>query len=84
MMLKLEYSDTNRKNKMIINNLEQMEKIVAKNKSLSWDGWNVVELIKSSSAMYKPEGIFSKGSWYIKKTFDLNREGWKVPNKYVR
>lgn len=69
---------------MIINNLKQMETIVAKNKSLSWEGWNVVELTESHGAMFKPEGVFFKGSWFIKKTFVPDRDGWKVPNKYVR
>ena len=36
---------------MIINSLEKMETIVENNKSLSWDGWNVVELIKSPGAL---------------------------------
>ena len=68
---------------MVINKLEKMEQIVSQNQSLSWDGWNVVELIKSSNGMFKPEGAFVNGSWYIKNIFSVQRDGWKIPNKYV-
>lgn len=69
---------------MLINSLEKMEQIVSSNKSLSWDGWNVVELIKSPSAFFKQNGAFVHGSWYFKKTFSPTRDGWSIPNKYVR
>lgn len=81
-MLKLEYSVTNRKIKMLITDLNKMETIVSKNKSLSWEGWNVVELTKSSSAMFKQDGAFVKGSWYTKKVFSPTRDGWRIPHKY--
>ena len=68
---------------MIVKSLNQMETIVSKNQSLSWDGWNVVELIKSSNGMLKPEGAFVNVSWYIKNVFSVQRDGWKIPNKYV-
>jgi hypothetical protein len=69
---------------MIINTLEQMEEIVNNNKTLSWDGWNVVELTKSKSAVFKTDGAYVDGSWYIKNIFSPNRDGWRIPNKYVR
>lgn len=69
---------------MLVNNLAKMETIVSKNHSLSWDGWNVVELIKNPSAMFKTSGAFVKGSWYIKNIFSPTRDGWSIPNKYVR
>lgn len=69
---------------MVINSLEQMENIVSKNKSLSWDGWDVVELIQSPTAWSKPNGAFVKGSWYFKNTFTIAKDGWSIPNKYVR
>ena len=67
---------------MLINNLEQMEKVVQDNKSLSWDGWDVVELVKSQSAMFKNNGAFVNNQWYIKNTFKLSRDGWSLPNRY--
>jgi hypothetical protein len=69
---------------MQIKNLEQMEKIVAHNNSLSWDGWNVIELVKSKTAMFKSNGAFKDGSWYLKKVFSLNQDGWRIPDKYMR
>jgi hypothetical protein len=69
---------------MIVNSLEEMEVIVSNNKTLSWDGWNVVELIKSPGAWGKPSGVFFKGSWYYKNTFVVTEAGWSIPNKYVR
>lgn len=61
-----------------------MESIVSQSKSLSWDGWNVVELTKSNSAAYKNNGAFVNGSWYFKTTFSPDRDGWRIPKKYVR
>jgi hypothetical protein len=69
---------------MQINNLEQMETIVAKNNSLSWDGWNVIELVKSKTAMFQSNGSFKNGSWYLKKVFSPTRDGWRIPDKYMR
>lgn len=69
---------------MVIKNLEKMEQIVSQNKSLSWDGWNVVELTKSDAAAFKANGSFVNGSWHTKNVFNVNRDGWSIPNKYVR
>lgn len=82
-MLKLESSDTRERNKMI-KDLETMEKIVAKNSNLSWDGWNVVELTPSNSAMFKTDGAFVNNKWNIKKVYTYAEEGWAIPTKYVR
>jgi hypothetical protein len=69
---------------VLIKDLETMEAIVQKNEVLSWDGWNVVELIGSSTAMLKKNGAYlrSKGAWFIKSVFVPSAEGWSVPNKY--
>lgn len=66
-----------------IKSLEQMETIVSKHKSLSWEGWNVVELIKNPTAMFKPNGVRFQGSWYIKNIFIVNQDGWSIPKKYA-
>jgi hypothetical protein len=68
---------------MLVKSLEKMEDIVSKNKSLSWDGWNVVELIKNPSAAYKNNGVRINKVWYIKNIFTVDHDGWKVPNKYT-
>jgi len=68
---------------MLVTSLEKMESIVSNNKSLSWDGWNVVELIKTPAAVYKTNGVRIKGVWYIKNIFSVDSDGWRVPNKYT-
>jgi hypothetical protein len=67
----------------MIRSLEQMEKIVSNNKNLSWYGWNVVELKQSNTAMFKKDGAFIDGKWYIKKVYECNENGWRIPSRYV-
>lgn len=66
-----------------IKSLEEMEVIVSKNKNLSWDGWNVVEMLRSDKAFTSKYGARKNGAWYLKKTFVVSRNGWEVPDKYV-
>lgn len=67
-----------------ISSLEQMEAIVAKNGSLSWDGWNVVEMLKSDRALTSKYGAIKNGVWHLKKIFVVSRNGWEIPDKYVK
>jgi hypothetical protein len=69
---------------MKINSLEQAEKIVENNKSLTWDGWNIVQLTKSPTAWMKPEGIRKDNEWFLQKHYNLSEEGWELPAKFVR
>ena len=69
---------------MKINSLEQMETIVENNKSLEWNGWDVVEITKSPTGWMKTNGLFRNGEWHIQKRYDLNSNGWDIPNKFVR
>ena len=66
-----------------VKSLGKMEKIVSRSKSLSWDGWNVVELIKNPGAMFKPNGARINGVWYIKNIFIVDQDGWRIPSKYA-
>jgi len=66
-----------------VNSLEQMEIIVSKNNNLSWDGWNVVEMVKSDKALTSRYGTRIDGAWYLKKIYVVSRNGWEVPDKYV-
>lgn len=66
-----------------IDSLEQMETIVSKNKNLSWDGWNVVEMSRSDKAITSKYGALKNGAWYLKKIFVVSRSGWEIPDKYV-
>jgi hypothetical protein len=68
---------------MQIKSLKQMENIVQKNKSLSWDGWTVISIEKTEKARTSTQGAFINGSWYIKKRFEPLRTGWEIPNKFV-
>lgn len=63
--------------------LEKMEDIVSRNKSLSWEGWNVVELIKNPAGPFKSNGARIKGVWYVKSIFTVERDGWRIPSKYT-
>ena len=67
---------------MIVNNLETMEKIVAKNYNLYWDGWTVVETKQSDMAKTAINGIYLKGKWFLAKNFVPDRKGWDIPNRY--
>ena len=69
---------------MLIKSLEDMEKIVRNNRSLSWDGWTVVDSEASHGAWMKINGAFKNGRWYAQKKFELTTEGWEIPNKFVR
>lgn len=68
---------------MIITSLEKMEKIVANNKALSWDGWTVVESKLNSAGWTKPNGAFIEGRWYVQNRIDATETGWKISDKYA-
>ena len=70
--------------KMQVTSLEKMESIVSQNSSLSWDGWNVVELIKNPAAVTRPNAAIVNGVWHIKNVFTVDHDGWRIPSKYVR
>jgi len=69
---------------MFITNENYANKIVDTNKSLFWEGWNIVEFKPASDAYYSPQGAFHNGKWGYKNVFALTEQGWKVPKKYAR
>jgi len=69
---------------MLIKSLEKMEQIVENNKFLSWDGWTVLELIKSDMAWMKPNAKFINNAWYIANCFDVTTDGWNIPASLVK
>jgi hypothetical protein len=69
---------------MNIKSLEKMESIVASNKSLFWDGWDVVNRYQSESARTSKDGVFSKGRWFLQKKFPVTEAGWNIPDKFVK
>ena len=64
--------------------LEKMEAIVSKNSNLSWDGWDVVEMVRSDKAFSSNQGALKNNAWHLKKIFVVSRTGWEIPDKYVR
>lgn len=68
---------------MNITTLDQMEKIVSTNSNLRWDGWNVIHLLKSKTAIYKTNGAFVNGNWYIKTIYAPDQSGWKINQKHL-
>jgi|SaaInl59LU_5_DNA_1037362.scaffolds.fasta_scaffold03729_8 hypothetical protein len=69
---------------MNITSLEQMEKIVSRNKMLSWRGWDVVFSKAYPGAWSNKNGAFVKGVWYSQDIFEVGSNGWEIPNKLVR
>jgi len=67
---------------MIIKSLNTMEKIVAQNKNLMWNGWDVVDLKESEMARTSVTGIRIKDKWYLHKVYKPGKNGWDIPNKY--
>ena len=68
---------------MNITTLEQMESIVSANPRLRWDGWSVVHLSQSNTAMFKTNGAYVDGSWYIKTVYSPDQNGWKISQKHL-
>ncbi len=68
---------------MIISSLEQMEAIVEKNDSLSWDGWTVLENKTRENGMMSKDGAFVDGKWIVQKRYEATANGWEIPNKLV-
>jgi len=69
---------------MNVTSLEQMEQIVSKNKSLNWDGWDVVESKQNPVAWMKPNAAFIKDVWYMQNRFVPTEIGWTIPSKFAR
>lgn len=68
---------------MQIKSLEKMESIVSKNKSLSWDGWTVLNSYQSEKGRTSPLGAFINNKWHIQNRFVPSSNGWEIPDKFV-
>jgi hypothetical protein len=68
---------------MIVKELEKMETIVNNNKTLSWDGYDVLYSVKTEKARTSPQGVRIGSSWFIQKRYTLSRDGWDIPTKFV-
>jgi ABC-type metal ion transport system substrate-binding protein len=69
---------------MKINSLDVMETIVKNNKSLSWDGWTVIESKPSPTAYTSVNAAYVNGQWVEQKRFTPSSDGWDIPNKFAR
>lgn len=69
---------------MLVTSYDYAHKIVDLNKSLSWNGWDIVEFKPNQSAEFKPDGKRVNETWGFVKTFPLTENGWEVPSRYVR
>lgn len=69
---------------MLITSLEEMEAIVKKNRSMSWDGWTVVHSYPSDKAKTSKFGGRINGVWSMVRRFEVTEKGWDIPNKFLR
>ena len=68
--------------KMIVDNLDSMEKIVNKNKNLFWDGWSVVHKERTEKGRSSKFGQLVNGKWHIVKRYEPSRSGWEIPESF--
>lgn len=68
---------------MIIKDLDYMEKIVASNKTLLWDGWTVVNSYPSESGRTSAKGALVNSKWHLQTRFEPTDSGWNIPSKFV-
>ena len=68
---------------MIIKELSHMEKIVASNKSLTWDGWTVVNRYPSEKGRTSKNGVLVDSKWHLESRYSPERSGWNIPSRFV-
>lgn len=59
-------------------------KIVESNPNLSWDGWKIVDFKKDFKAEFSANGVRLNNQWGFFRVYDVDADGWKVPQKYVK
>lgn len=58
--------------------------LVAKNRFLRWEGWNIVTWKPNPRGYTDKRGQFRNGSWGIQYTYPLRSDGsWRIPDTYV-
>jgi hypothetical protein len=68
---------------MLITSLETMETIVENNKSLKWQGWDVVHHKPSTKAWTSKDGAYLNNQWVTAKIYELSSDGWHMPKQLV-
>jgi len=69
---------------MIVNDIYEMERIVANNDKLHWNNYDVWLLEKQSSADLLSNGVYIDGDWYIRTIFPVEKNGWNIPEKLMK
>ena len=69
---------------MNISSLDKMEEIVAKNNSLNWEGWTVLESKTDDAAWMKANGAFVNGKWIRINRYEPTEVGWNIPDRFVK
>jgi len=69
---------------MVTIDYETAHKIVESNNNLSWDGWKIVDFKKDFKAEFSVNGVRLNNTWGFCRVYDVDRNGWKVPVKYVK
>lgn len=69
---------------MLVSSLENMEEIVKNNRSLKWDGWDVIHFYPSEKARTSKFGVRINNKWFLHRRFPVTEKGWDIPNKLVR
>lgn len=64
--------------------LDEMEKIVSRNRMLSWDGWTVLHTYPNPVGWRDRNGVRIKGKWFTQRRYEPQSDGWDLPNKLVR
>ena len=68
---------------MIVKALDTMETIVAKNRSLSWDGWTVVNSFPSEKGRTSKNGVYINSKWHLQNRYEPGKNGWNIPSKFA-
>jgi hypothetical protein len=69
---------------MKISKIEEAEEIVLKNKSLFWDGWDIIHYKKIEDGFTDSKSVYKENSWYKKEIFFLNKDGWNIPDRLIK
>jgi hypothetical protein len=69
---------------MITVNYDEAHRIVENNRFLKWDGWDIVDFKASAAAEFDKNGVRRNNRWGFENRFSPDKDGWKVPKRYVR
>ncbi len=65
--------------RVVIKSLDAMEDIVARNRNLAWDGWDVIHYSNKPASFMKANAAFRDGKWRTATRYPVDKDGWTVP-----